>query len=196
MVGLQPRTQSLIGRRHNSSRPAVGLAIVWLLGLVWVAGCATAAPAPVSGLRPEYPDARKNALSLEILFEEVDSLQPTLRWEVFPRPKDLEAAKDDLPSRIRQVTYDLKIWQVDDHSSIEYPGELVYTRQGLPQRSHKVEEPLNPSTKYFWTIRARFELDGHLRVTQWGVTGSTYRNTNRTWFVPSSSYYRFKTPSE
>lgn len=164
-------------------------ALLWLVGLTWIAGCTTAAP--VSGLRPEYPEARQNVIPLccpELSFVKLDSLQPTLRWEVFPRPQDLQAAKDGLPSRIRHVTYDLKIWRVDDHSSIEYPGELVYARQGLPQPSHKIEEPLDPSTEYSWTIRARFELDGHLRATKWGVSG--------TWSVPSSSYYRFETPSE
>ena len=47
--------------------------------------------------------------------------------------------------RINHVTYDLKILRAED----DYPIELIYARQGLPDPSHSIEEPLEPSTKYF-----------------------------------------------
>jgi hypothetical protein len=47
---------------------------------------------------------------------------------------------------------------------------------------HTLETPLEPSSLYFWTVRARFELGGQVKVTDWGVSR-----------VPHPSYYRFKT---
>lgn len=158
------------------------VALVWLTGVAWVGGCAGLVP--VSGLRPEYPEAR-------VTFVEVDSLLPTFRWEVFPRPQDREADSEGLLRRIRNVTYDLKIWRAEDN----YPVEEVYSRQGLPERIHRIEEPLEPSTKFFWTVRARFDLDGQPRVTQWGVTIlGVAVDPARLPLVPNPFYYRFRTP--
>ena len=147
-------------------------------------------------------------------YVKVDSLQPTLLWEPVPRPEDHEADKEGVLKRIRNVAYDLKILRALDN----YPIELIYARQGLPEPSHSIEEPLEPSTKYFWTIRARFELDGHSRVIAWGGwlthrggaetdwdrltphgsgrKKSSYKSLNswRQALVPNPFYYRFKTP--
>ncbi|MFQ5658186.1 MAG: hypothetical protein ACE5G5_11635 [Candidatus Methylomirabilales bacterium] len=117
-------------------------------------------------------------------------MQPTFRWESFPRPQDYEADKVGLLRRIQNVTYDLKIWRAED----DYPVEEVYSREGLPEPLHKIEEPLEPSTKYLWSIRARFEIEGHFRVTEWGIWVS-YR-AQRLPRVPNPFYYRFKTPPE
>ena len=162
--------------------------LVWLAGLALVAGCSAAA---VRGLRPEYPEVPAFRLAA---FIEVDSLQPTLRWEGFPRPQDRDADKEGLLDRIRNVTYDLKIWRAEN----ETPGEVVYTRQALPEPWHRLEQPLEPSTKYFWTIRARFELDGDPRVIEWGAIGHPMAPPSsplrRSPLVPSPNHYRFKTP--
>jgi hypothetical protein len=113
------------------------------------------------GLSPLYPE-----FTLELRYPEVDSLQPTLVWESFPRQKDKEADKAGLLSKISEVTYDLKIWKVEE----KVPTELVYSKQCLTESKHKIELPLEVSTKYFWTMRARLELDGQPRVTKWSYS--------------------------
>lgn len=169
--------------------------LFWLLWLTCLAGCATTVP--VSGLRPEYPEARYKFFGPEVAWINVNSLQPTLRWEAFPRQQDREADKKGVIGRIRHVTYDLKIWRVEEEYPLEYPARLVYFRRGLPEPWHKIEDPLEPSTKYFWSIRARFELEGHPRVTQWGVTENPHNPTvTRLPLVPNPFHYRFETPSE
>jgi hypothetical protein len=180
------------GTRPSSATTQVFLCLV---GIIWVTGCASALP--VSGLRPEYPEARQK-------FVEVDSPQPTLRWEAFPRPQDRAADIEGVLGRIREVTYDLQIWRADEspvqsvggQQLTDYPSELVYFRRSLPVPWHRVEEPLEPSTKYFWAIRARFELDGLPRVTQWGVAAPNVSDPRVVWgpLVPSPFHYRFKTP--
>ena len=196
MTALQPAVEYRDGTRTGRRRVrCCRSALFWLAALTWLVGCTR--PAPVSGLRPEYPEARSKVLGSEVPFVKLDSVQPTLRWESFPRPQDHEADKEGLLSRIRNVTYDLKIWRADEKSAIEYPAELVYSRRGLPEPWHKLEDPLKPSTKYFWTVRARFELDGQTRITEWGVTEHPqFPQVARLPVVPNPMYYRFKTPSE
>ncbi len=76
----------------------------------------------------------------------VDSLQPTLRWD--PTPE-------------HDVTYDLIIYKgvkVKTQwwaGSIWSEGREVYYRQALKEPEHTVEEPLEPDTVYYWTIRTR-----------------------------------------
>lgn len=115
----------------------------------------------------------------------VDSLTPTLSWESFPRAVDLRAAPEEL-GRITDVRYDLVVAR-------EYnlaPGEVVYRREGLPKPAHTLETPLERGTKYFWTVRARFRLDGRERVTSWGATVSSYSERA---VSPSRASYRFRT---
>ena len=201
------RERKVIGRMSTPWQRLTCLGVVLV-----VAGCAQF---PVSGLRPQYPKARFRfgGPGGEVAYVKVDSLQPTLLWEPFPRPQDHEADKEGVLKRIRNVAYDLKILRALDN----YPIELIYARQGLPEPSHSIEEPLEPSTKYFWTIRARFELDGHSRVIAWGrgrwrtvgendwdrltplgsKWGKPYYKSVISWrqaLVPNPFYHRFKTP--
>ena len=53
-----------------------------------------------------------------------------------------------------------------------------------------IETPLAPSTRYAWTVRARFDLDGATRVTAWGSEGRGSRLPQ----VPNPFYYRFAIP--
>ena len=165
--------------------------LLWLIVLALVGGCTMRLS--VCGLRPEYPEVLYSLTGTQVAFVWVDSLQPTLRWESFPRPQDREADKEGILNRIGTVGYDLRIWRAEN----DYPAEMVYSRQGLPNASHTIEDPLEPSAKYFWTIRARFEIEGHPRVAEWGLSehpwplGPSPCKLGR---IPIPNYYRFKTP--
>ena len=158
---------------------------------------------PVFGLKPEYPENRID--TDEIVFVEVDSLQPTFRWESFPRPQDLIEDKEGMLNLMRNVTYDLKIWSAEDDD----PYAIIYSKQGLREPYYKLDEPLEPCSKYFWTIRARFEIDSKVRVTEWGISKregshqiynlmdigikSPLALGRRSPIVPNPALYRFKT---
>ena len=133
----------------------------WLILVLFLVGCGV----PVVGLRPEYPEAGSR-YGDATWGNEVDTLRPTLRWEAFPRRKDRELDRAGLLSRVQHVSYDLRIWR----DARDYASQAVYRRDGLPTPSHQVERYLARCATYFWTVRARFELDGHPRVTEWGVT--------------------------
>ena len=89
--------------------------------------------------------------------------------------------------RVDKVRYDLVVAREQDLA----PAEIIYQRNGLTSSMHKVETTLSPDTGYYWTVRARFELDGRERVTEWG---STHYKVREQWSAPSLLSYRFKTP--
>jgi len=97
-------------------------------------------------------------------------------------------------SRISDVTYDLRVWKGRDGSPTDLvyertalkavetwsersvkpvrftesgPEELqeIMRREGTAE--HTIVLPLEPSSEYFWTVRARFKFDGKTRVTPW-----------------------------
>jgi hypothetical protein len=68
--------------------------------------------------------------------------------------------------RVKNVRYDLVILELrDDARSI-----VAYRRVGLPNNEHRLEVPLKYDTRYAWTVRARFDLDGRQRVTEWSFS--------------------------
>jgi hypothetical protein len=124
----------------------------------------------------------------------VDTLQPTFKWESFPREKDGKADQVDILNRIRDITYEFRLWRGKNGA----PDERIYTRQGIPASEHTVEIVLEPSTEYFWTVRAEFNLGGQRRVTKWSYSrlpwppGLDPCLDNS---IPLYHYYRFLTPS-
>ena len=179
--------------------------IYYLIVLIVLAHCSTGTGL-TTGLKVIYPQPVRGDSGDDIF--EMDSLRPTFRWESFPRPQDLRNGEDGLLGRIHNVTYDLKIWRVQDGyppkvslNRQTFPEPLhppVYYRQGLLKPLHRIEEPLEPSTKYIWSVRARFEVDGGTRVIPWaGFWPIRRRYYQRAAFVPNNPiYYGFKTPRD
>jgi hypothetical protein len=100
-----------------------------------------------TGLEPQYPPM-VTYLDKADLSPKVSSLQPTLQWETF---------------KGKNVTYDLMIWRAAGLN----PGNLVYSRGHLLEPIHTLEITLDADAHYFWTVRARFTVDGKTRVTEW-----------------------------
>ena len=131
------------------------------------------------GLVPVYPKAEPTSISEALVisftrhddlclmhpvrFGTVDSLRPTLRWSAFPRELDREKLPSALVEKISDVTYDLKIWEAERCEG----GRLVYERTGLPFPEHRLETPLAPALRYFWSFRARFTVDDRPMATDW-----------------------------
>jgi hypothetical protein len=151
-----------------------------------------AGAATVFGLAPLIPGMPPQPLTEshrhyeEVEWTTVAGLQPTLSWQAFPRDQDIAASAAEM-ARVKSVRYDLLVAR--EHRSL--PAEIVYRREGLPGPVHTVETPLAPGTRYFWTVRARFELDGHTRVTEWSTIHTTQRGRVTS---PSGLSYLFRTP--
>ncbi len=86
----------------------------------------------------------------------LNELQPTFRWEPWPRGFDIVPGNG--PGQAHQVRYDLRIFRAT---------EIIYERRGLVEAVHRLEQPLEPCHIYRWTVRARFVLNDALRATEW-----------------------------
>jgi hypothetical protein len=164
---------------------------VWPLCLLMVSvltGALTACGKPAMvGLRPDYPAVERKWYALLTEFVEVDSLTPTFRWQPLDIALvDQSAPREDAP--IDKVTYEIRIWQTVTGN----PGKLVYARKQLTSTEHRLERPLNPGTRYYWSVRAHFKVDGRHRMTEWTLAGYLLRSET----VPNDSCLRFKTPLE
>ena len=133
-------------------------------------------------------------------FVETDSLQPTLRWEQFPREVDL-INTDATRNQFTDVQYELRIFQLEQKRGTSAKIKQIYYTRDIPQAHHKVEIELNACTSYVWTVRARFKLNGKTRVTEWAMYN--IRCSFKPWPSRRSgrgnelrSYYRFKTPCD
>lgn len=128
----------------------------------------------------------------------IDTLQPTLKWERFPRDYDLIDADGKLHD-ITDVRYELRILS---------PGGIkqVYYVSDIPEPYHKIENSLKACSRYIWTVRARFKLDGRTRITEWAAAFNVPGWDEKPWNLRRGKYgfmikhgaewfyYRFKTP--
>jgi len=154
-----------------------------LVGLC-LAGLTGCGKPSVVGLHPEYPPVVRKSFTLYADFVIVNTLMPMFRWQ------PLEMTRADPPTekengRIENVTYELRIWRTVPTES----GRLVYVRSNLTSPVHRLETPLKPGTRYLWSIRAHFEIDGRSRLTEWTMAGYVFRNES----VPNDSCLRFQT---
>jgi hypothetical protein len=157
--------------------------ILFLIVVGLLSGCGGI---PSIGLQPENPLVEKGSFKLWGEFVEVDSLQPTLRWQPFPRAEDRNSDKEGNLDRVENVSYQLRVWK----TVRGYSGRLVYARDGLTTPYHELDRALEPSSRYLWTVRARFVLDGLPQVTEWGLAGYLLRGD----VIPNPSCFRFITP--
>jgi hypothetical protein len=145
-------------------------------------------------LTPVNPRNDYGALSRELEYTVVSSLRPSLSWDPFsiePAPARLKSGSG---GGVRDVRYDLRIWQV----RAEERGSLVYERLGLPTASHRLEQPLLPQQRYFWSIRACFTIDGANPCTPWAssLVPSLGGRTCESPGIPPWNYFRFATPRQ
>ena len=104
------------------------------------------------------------------------TLQPMLSWDTLSLSN---GKKIDMAIRsISRITYELRVWKNGVGGR-----EPVYERKGLTETKHRIEDPLEPSTVYAWTVRARFVLDNQTRLTSSACTPGDRVN-----------YYHFETP--
>jgi hypothetical protein len=95
----------------------------------------------------------------------VTTLQPTLTWEAFPRQLDLQSEYAGNLNKISDISYEIGIWEGSPFDVGE--RRLIYSRTGLREPRHTLEEPLQPGSHYMFSVRTRFILDGQPRLTPW-----------------------------
>ncbi|CAL94864.1 hypothetical protein [Azoarcus olearius] len=107
------------------------------------------------------------------------STTPRFAWEAWPR----DLAPADADATAVPVIYDLRLY---DAGPFPIEGvaaaQLVQEHFGLPQPGFTPQRPLQPCSYYFWTVRARFLLEGRMRATEWtGAYRSIGGTVDPTW---------------
>ncbi len=154
----------LVGAEFSRSRLVLGERIVesLLLGTEWSALQPVGGPlrnVDYCGLPPVAP------LWAGILSEMVvESMSPTIRWAAFPLAEWVES--DDRLGAAESVRYELRIWEASAEGAL---GGPIYERYDLLSPSHQVERELPADTAYFWSVRARYVLEGVPRATRWSA---------------------------
>lgn len=119
---------------------------------VRVKGLRALSPLEVPGILPFHSTVRGSSIPVQpefhLMARRADSLQPTLRWEPLLYP---------------DVTYEIRVWRAGKLG----PEAVVYSRTDLKNTEHVLEMPLEPSTPYYWSVRAHFSLHGKGRITEW-----------------------------
>jgi hypothetical protein len=74
-----------------------------------------------------------------------ESIQPTFKWSPSPEP---------------DVKYDLVVYEcVETFGNLggiyRVPGKEVYLREMIEGVEHRIENPLEPAMKYYWSVRTR-----------------------------------------
>ncbi len=127
-----------------------------------------------NGLKPLEPTVRRPAH-----YPKVDSLQPVLSWEAAPEPG---------------ARYDLAICPSEGATfrvgHTGKPGGAMYYREGLLETTHKVETPLQPRTKYLWSVRVRTGDE----VSDWSTYTYMYGGRVREQYTDTNLPFRFRTP--
>jgi hypothetical protein len=118
----------------------------------------------------EHPFSRTRTPWLRQEFVKVEGVQPTLRWQSFPRKYDL-----DKPGRdISEVVYDLRVFRIAETNNkgrtFLAPDTQIYSSRAIVEPEHKIAVTLEECTEYMWTVRARFLFDQQVRVTEWAGT--------------------------
>lgn len=142
-------------------------------------------------------------------FADVQNVHPTLRWEAFPRDfevRDAAAAQ----SQITNVSYDLRIYNAARAGEYLTAGQPAYEARNLREPYHTIDNTLSACTNYLWTVRAKFKLDGRVRVTEWAGTYGWGDSSHAPWNLrriastkgpgprpgSGSFYYPFRTPCQ
>lgn len=158
-------------------------------------------PVPMNVLMPIKPAMPEIYLDLRSIFKQakhvqgwggmhfvdVSSLTPVFEWESFPR------SFDKPEGGFSDVKYDLKIYasSLTMNGKLAVPARLLLEINGLREPMYALVKPLEPCGWYYWSVRARFMLNGSQRTTEWA--GAYYTAGGE--MPPLDLYYfPFRTP--
>src|SRR5436309_3227362 len=110
---------------------AIALGAVLLTGLLMGCESELIPVTTVVGLWPEQPpplglEPSSGSSAGGTRWSKIGSVNPELRWQSSPRPKDVDAAiTNNSFGQFNSVSYDLRIWRARGSGDRQAPGVLV-----------------------------------------------------------------------
>lgn len=147
---------------------------------------------PPTMLRPLAPPVRRDAADTQpwvmasggvVAKAKVESVSPTLKWEVFPRALGGKPTQID-GMQVTNVLYEVRLYDAGPRPlNLVGAGGEIFRRTELDQPEIRIPDyVLKPCSIYFWTIRARFRLDGVPRATEWAGAYRSSSEDNHPWW--------------
>lgn len=152
----------------------------------------TAKWVPPTMLRPLAPSVRRDAADSQpwvmasgglVAKAKVESVSPTLKWGVFPRALGGKPTQID-GMQVTNVLYEVRLYDSGPRPlNLVGAGGEIFRRTELDQPEIRIPDYiLKPCSIYFWTIRARFRLDGVARATEWAGAYRSSSEDNHPWW--------------
>ena len=130
------------------------------------------------GIHPKYPELHRETCFLcktwsNHAFTEIDTLRPEFRWQ--PLVGVEQSGDNKVFEKIQGVNYEIRLFTAQQQILFALGNRIVpalldgptLRRSDLVEPRHQFEQSLAPCTKYFWTVRADFRIDGRPRLTEW-----------------------------
>lgn len=135
----------------------------------------------------------------------IDTARPPFRWSALEELA--ERGSPGTAARMSEIRYEFRLHAAaGDKTSAFMPGKELLHLSDLAEPVFNLPAALESCQAYFWTVRARFRLDGFPRVTEWtelhnSPTGLippwVFRRGESIWSAWDSAlaYPAFRTPS-
>lgn len=118
----------------------------------------------------------KFALLMDELPRQTIGGETRLSWEEFPSARILEGSSVSAAD-ISDVTYELRIHKAGRMVVFHrYQRSMVYRKSNIQEAEFTLPFALPSCEDMVWSVRARFDLGGHRRVTEWSGHSSTSYN--------------------
>lgn len=135
----------------------------------------------------------------------IETTQPEFRWVSL---EEMLAAlgKSELITQVSDLAYEFRLYSAADAGIGLVPGQLLLEHTNIVQPLLHLPAPLESCQSYFWTVRARFQLGGFPRRTEWTSLHNASGGIIAPWrfrrgervlngFNPALTYAAFATPS-
>jgi len=122
----------------------------------------------ISVIGEKFPSTGAARYALLPFGTEVDAEEQTSRftWESFPSERMLQGANFSAEN-IDTVVYEFRLLPSSKFSSQAWRPEVMYRSTGLAAPEHILPFTLPSCEIFYWSVRARFNLYGVPRVTEW-----------------------------
>jgi hypothetical protein len=123
----------------------------------------------------------------DVEWPQIDTLRPKFTWTISSKENESEGDASDNFEEMKYLKYDLKIARVNGELQNLEP---VLVKTDIERPYYRLEDALEPGTKYCWCVRAKIDEGSHAEVSPWSAASSGGRLLST---QPNNYSHKFKT---